>query len=118
MTNDELQQKALKVVVLSQLLSEAMDDIKGTTLYKAKIKQHGNILSNLILSIARQTDNIYKEDPTMTTNIFNNLDNLVGQISKLDVNSMLMLNQIYEHYKDNKTDWESVFGVEMVKLQE
>jgi hypothetical protein len=116
MTNDEMQQKALKVVILSQLLSEAMDDIKGTTLYKSKIRLYGNILSNLLLSICKQTDAIYEEDPTMLTNIFNNIDGLVQKLAQKDIQQIIMINQIEEHYSKNPEDWENVFTVELQEL--
>jgi len=44
MTTNDLQQKALKVVILSQLLVEAMDDVRGTDMYKAKVKLYGNVI--------------------------------------------------------------------------
>lgn len=117
-TATETQHKGLKVVILSQLLVEAMDDIRGTTLYKAKVKQHGNILCNLLNSIARQSDNVYEENPELVTNIYNNLDNLVKNIAKLDMQSLIMLNQIHEHYSKNQEDWDAMFNVELVKLKE
>lgn len=116
MRDDALQQKALKVVILAQLLSEAMDDIKGSTLYKAKIKQHGNIVSNLLLSICKQTDAVYDENPTLTTNIFNQLDGLVQKLAQKDPLQLLMISQIEEHYSKNRQDWEAVFNVELEEL--
>lgn len=116
--NSDTQQKALKVVIIAQLLSEAMDDIKGTTLYKSKIKQHGNIVSNLLLSICKQTDAVYDENPTLCTNIFNELDALVEKLAQKDVRQLVMINQIEEHYSKNQNDWDNMFSVELTELND
>lgn len=116
MTQAEAQIKGLKVVMLSQLLVEAMDDIKGTTLYKAKVKQHGNILANVLSKTLRQTDTIHAANEEMTVNLFNNVDDLMERIAKADMMEMTMINQIVEHYSNHKGDWENFFAVEMTKL--
>lgn len=111
-----MHQKGLKVVLLTQLLVEAMDDIKGTTLHKGKVKQYGNILTTLLKNALKQSDNVYKADPEMTTNLFNELDALVENLATIDVVGLVMVKQIYDHYKVNPEDWENTFKLELTKL--
>lgn len=116
MTHQELKFKSLKVILLSQLLIEANDDIKGSTLYKGKLKVFGKQYINQLGTAIRQTDAIYEENATMYTNLTKNLEQLVEKLTHCSTQDLVMINQIHEHYKDNKTDWDSVFGVEMQAL--
>lgn len=113
----DLQQKSLKVIMLSQLLVEAMDDIKGTDLYKAKVKIHGRTLNNLLGPIIRQTKSINEADPEMAMNIYNNIDRLMEKIAGLDLTGLLMVNQIHDHYSQHPDDWENFFQLELEKLK-
>lgn len=115
---NDIQIKALKVVLLSQLLVEAMDDIKHTTMYKAKVKQFGNTFANLLRGAIKQNDEVYKADPEMATNLFNELDGLVEKLATLDVVGLTMIKQIHDEYSKNPEDWDNCFNLEMTKLND
>lgn len=116
MNNNDLHQKGLKVVLLSQLLVEAMDDIKGTTLYKGKVKQFGNPFITLLKNALKQNDDIYKADPETATNLYNELDALIEKLATIDIIGLVMVKQIYDHYSQNKEDWENTFKLELTQL--
>lgn len=115
---EETKNKALKVVLLSQLLVEANDDIKGTVLYKGKVKQYGNIFINQLKANIRITDEVYSADPEMATNLFNELDGLVEKLATLDVVGLTMIKQMHDVYSNNQEDWDNMFKLELTKLQE
>lgn len=110
------QMKALKVIVLSQLLIEANDEIKETPLYKGKLKVFGKQYINQLGLAIKQTDATYKADPEMHTNMLKNIEQLCKKIADADVYEMVMINQIHDHYKNNKEDWDSLFNVELDKI--
>ena len=115
---EDIQIKALKVVLLSQLLVEAIDDVRGTTLYKGKAKQYANTLANVLTPMLKtQVANVYNEDPELTTNMFNELDALIEKMSNLNVVDLTMLHQIYEHYSANKEEWQAKFKLEFNTLK-
>ena len=114
--NNDIQHKALKVIILSQLLLEAMDDIKQTTLYSFKLKQSGNRFTTLLEKIAKQTDLIYNENPTLITNIYNQIDGLVESLSKLDVEGMVTVGKMSEDYLNNQEEWDAIYDHQLKEL--
>ena len=114
---DKLRLDSLKVVLLSQLLNEAMDSVRGTTLFKGNIKVLSGNLSNTLNPMLRQeVTRVYQENPEMTTNIFRQLDELIDKIANTDINDLVMLNQIHTHYSKNPDDWKNVFDIEFQEL--
>ena len=116
---EDLRLKSLKVVLLSQLLVEAIDDIKGTDLYKGKVKQHANTLSNILTPMLKsQVTDVYKTNPELTTNLFNQLDEIVEKLAKINVVDITMINQIHTHYSKFPEDWNAFFELQFNELQE
>ena len=114
---EDLQIKTLKLLLLAELTVEAMDDIKGTYLYKGKLKQHGNIMLNVLNPMLhKQLVNVYNEDPELTTNLFNNLDGLMKKLATMNVVDLTMINQIHDHYSKNPEDWQNTYNIEFDKL--
>lgn len=111
-----LKDKTLKVIILSQLLIEANDDIKLTPIYKGKLKVFGKQYINQLGLAIKQMDTVYQADPEMMTNVMANFEQLAETLVNLDVHGMVMINQIYQHYKDNREEWIKKFKVEVKKL--
>ena len=114
--NSDTTHKGLKVILFSQLLVEAIDDVKGTTLYQFKTKQLLNSVERFLKDYIKQNDEVYKANPEMATNLFNQLDELVEKLALRDVVELVMINQIHSHYSHNKNDWDNLFSIEMTKL--
>ena len=116
---EDVRLNSLKVILLSQLLIESLDTIKGTNLYNGKVKQHGNTLRNLLNPMLNsEVAKIYKTDPTLTTNLFNEIDGLVSKIATCNVVDITMIHQIFDHYSTHKEDWQNFFSIEMEQLQD
>lgn len=118
MNTEDLQLKGLKVIVFSQLLAEAIDDIKGTSLYKQNTKNQCNKLAAMLKGAIKQNDAVYFEDPEIATNVYNEIDGLVNKMAGQDIMSLIMIKQIHDHYSKFPKDWESFFQLEMTKLNE
>lgn len=115
--NYETQQKCLKVIMLSQLLVECIDDISGTTLYKQNVKNQGNRFIKTLKPYLKQTAEINKANPEMANNVYNNVEQLISKLGQTDLTGLIMINQIYDHYSQFPKDWEQFFEVELEKLQ-
>jgi hypothetical protein len=115
---EDLKVKGLKVVTGALLLSEWMDDVKGTVLHKGKAKVYINALPHILSKQIRINDEVYKADPTTATNIYRNFEELVTKLAKNDPVDLVMINQIHDHYSKNPKEWQDLYGVELTKLKE
>ena len=95
----ELFKKAVKLVALMQATLEQMDELKGTALYKHKLKK---LLSNTEKELERGIKNplaaLDKEDPELLTKIQSNVELILG----LDLEELAMLRAEVDEY--NKTN--------------
>ncbi|CAL2094871.1 hypothetical protein [Tenacibaculum sp. 190524A02b] len=107
---------ALKVVMLSALLSESIDDLKGTTMYKQNIKKAGNNFQKLLEPFVKQVDDIYQTNPELATNLFREVEEFITKVAKMNLVDFAMLNQIHEHYSQRPREWQENFSIEMKKL--
>lgn len=106
----------LSVVIYSMLLSEAIDDVKGTTLYKRSIKQKGNMFQKAIEPYVNQFDDVYDIDATLATNLQVNIDSLVKKMAGRNLADLIMLNQMFDVYSKNPDDWRNLFDIHMQEL--
>ena len=97
----QLFKKAVKLVALMQATLEQMDELKGTALYKHKLKQ---LLSNTEKELERGIKNplaaLDKEDPELLTKIQSNVELILG----LDLEELAMLRSEVDEYKANKKE--------------
>ena len=97
----QLFKKAVKLVALMQATLEQMDELKGTALYKHKLKQ---LLSNTEKELERGIKNplaaLDKEDPELLTKIQSNVELILG----LDLEELAMLRQEVDEYKATKKE--------------
>ena len=97
----ELFKKAVKLVALMQATLEQMDELKGTALYKHRLK---NLLSNTEKELERGIKNplaaLDKEDPELLTKIQSNVELILG----LDLEELAMLRSEVDEYKANKKE--------------
>lgn len=112
------QLKALNAVISSQLTVEFIEELQGTTMYKQNIKNIGNRFIKTLEPIFKQYDNVYEEDPELCTNVSSELEKIIKKLSRLDIREITMLNQIHDHYKNNQSDWDNLFDVELTKFKE
>lgn len=93
----------LKVVVLGQLMLEAMDDVKDTKMYSQGIKQQGNrFIKMLEAHIPSRYDHVYNVDKEMVTNILNKISVITDELSTMDVVELMMIEALIDDYKKNK----------------
>lgn len=96
----------MKSILLSQLLLEANESLITTNRYRQNLKQQGNRMNDILLSIVRESfDVIYESDPMMTTNILNKVDSVINRIAKFkNIEEVVILEAILDKY-DNDKEW-------------
>lgn len=105
-----IQQEYLKSVLLSQLLLEANESLFFTTQYKQQIKNKINSLNKDLESVVRNEFKIiYNTSPETTTNILNNIDQIVSKLQTSSIDELIFINSIIDKYKENK-EWFKEFG--------
>ena len=111
---EDIKLNSLKVILLSQLLVEAIDEVRTTNLYSGKIKQHANTLANILTPmLKKQLSGVYNEDPELTTNLFNQIDLFIEKIAKLNIVDFAMINQIVDMYKNNPEAAQEKFNLNL-----
>lgn len=109
--------KVLDLLVMSQMMVERIDALKGTKWWNANVKKHSNILSNVLNPmLIKHFTNLYNEDPEIITNFFRELNVLLEKIGGVNIVDIAMLNQIHDHYSKNKEDWQNLFDLEFKQL--
>ncbi|SED11141.1 hypothetical protein SAMN04489761_4309 [Tenacibaculum sp. MAR_2009_124] len=106
----------LKVVMLSALLSEAIDDMKGTNLYKQNIKKAGNNFQKMLEPFVRQVDGVYESNPELATNLFRETEEFIEKIAKLNLVDFVMMNRLREAYIKDPRKFQEDFPIELKKI--
>lgn len=95
----------LKVVLLSQLLLEANDELVGTYQYKQNLKQQVNRTTKILEGIVKTDFNlIYANNPEMCTNVLRKIDALVNKLKTASIDELVMIDAVVDKYNENK-DW-------------
>lgn len=112
----DLRIDGLKVVMLSALLSEAIDDMKGTNLYKQNIKKAGNNFQKMLEPFVKQVDGIYESNPELTLNLFRETEEFIEKVAKFNLVDFAMMNQIREAYTKDPRKFQEDFPIELKKI--
>ena len=107
----------LKCVLISQLLLEANDDLKGSKAFKQNVKLQVNKTSNILESVYQDGFNaIYNNNPEMCTNVLNKIDSLMHSIKTATIDELVMIEALVKQYKENKEEINKTQITEFTKL--
>ena len=88
-------------MALLQASLEQMDELKGTVLYKHKLKQQlGNTEKLLERALTNPLTALDKEDPDLLTRIQSNVELVLG----MDLEELAMLRQEIDEYRAGKDE--------------
>ena len=95
----------LKAILLSQLLIESMESLKGSKYYKESLKYNINRSIKECEMVFNENYNIiYNNNPEMATNVLNKLEGLINKLSKSTLDELVMIDAVIDKYNDNK-EW-------------
>lgn len=107
----------LKCVLISQLLLEANDDLKGSKAFKQNVKLQVNKTSNILENVYQDGFNaIYNNNPEMCTNVLNKIDSLMHSIKTASIDELVMIEALVKQYKENKEEINKTQITEFTKL--
>jgi hypothetical protein len=107
----------LKCVLISQLLLEANDDLKGSKAFKQNVKLQVNKTSKLLEGIYQEGFNtVYVNNPEMCTNVLNKIDSLMHNIKTASIDELVMIEALVKQYKENKDEINKTQITEFTKL--
>jgi hypothetical protein len=107
----------LKCVLISQLLLEANDELKGSKAFKQNVKLQVNKTSKLMEGIYQDGFNtIYHNNPEMCTNVLNKIDSLIHKIKVATIDELVMIDALLDNYFQNKEEHNKNQTAEFTKL--
>ena len=107
----------LKCVLVSQLLLEANDELKGSVGFKQNVKLQVNKTSKLLEGIYQEGFNtVYGNNPEMCTNVLNKIDSLIHSIKTASIDELVMIEALVKQYKENKEEINKTQITEFTKL--
>ena len=93
--------EGVKLVALLQASLEQMDELKGTVLYKQKLKQQlGNTEKMLERALTNPLTALDQEDPDLLTRIQSNIELVMG----MDLEELAMLRAEIDEYRAGKDE--------------
>ena len=93
--------EGVKLVALLQASLEQMDELKGTVLYKQKLKQQlGNTEKMLERTLTNPLTALDQEDPELLTKIQSNIELVLG----MDLEELAMLRAEVDEYRAGKDE--------------
>ena len=107
----------LKCVLISQLLLEANDELKGSKAFKQNVKLQVNKTSNILENVYQEGFNVvYNNNPEMCTNVLNKIDSLMHSIKTASIDELVMIEALVKQYKENKDEINKTQITEFTKL--
>ena len=107
----------LKCVLISQLLLEANDELKGSVGFKQNVKLQVNKTSKLLEGIYQEGFNtVYGNNPEMCTNVLNKIDGLIHKIKTASIDELIMIDALVDSYFTNKEEHNKNQTAEFTKL--
>lgn len=93
--------EGVKLIALLQASLEQMDNLKGTSLHRQKIKAlMGNLERELELRLKNPLESLDKEDPELLTRIQSNVELVLG----MDLEELAMLRAEVDEYRAGKEE--------------
>ena len=107
----------LKCVLISQLLLEANDDLKGSKAFKQNVKLQVNKTSKLLEGVYQEGFNtVYHNNPEMCTNVLNKIDSLTHKIKTATIDELVMIDALVDNYFQNKEEHNKNQTAEFTKI--
>jgi len=107
----------LKCVLISQLLLEANDDLKGSKAFKQSVKYQVGKTNQILEQVYQEGFNtVYHNNPEMCLNVLNKIDGLIHKIKTATIDELVMIDALVDQYFNNKKEINKTQTTEFTKI--
>lgn len=107
----------LKCVLISQLLLEANDDLKGSKAFKQNVKYQVSKTNQILEQVYQEGFNtVYHNNPEMCINVLNKIDKLIHKIKTATIDELIMIDALVDQYFNNKEEINETQTTEFTKI--
>ena len=107
----------LKCVLISQLLLEANDDLKGSKAFKQNVKYQVGKTNQILEQVYQEGFNtVYHNNPEMCINVLNKIDGLIHKIKTPTIDELVMIDALVDQYFNNKEEINETQTAEFTKI--
>jgi len=107
----------LKCVLISQLLLEANDELKGSKAFKQNVKYQVGKTSQILEQVYQEGFNtVYHNNPEMCINVLNKIDGLIHKIKTATIDELVMIDALVDQYFNNKEEINETQTAEFTKI--
>jgi len=107
----------LKCVLISQLLLEANDDLKGSKAFKQSVKYQVGKTNQILEQVYQEGFNtVYHNNPEMCLNVLNKIDGLIHKIKTATIDELVMIDALVDQYFNNKKKINKTQTTEFTKI--
>jgi len=108
----------LKCVLISQLLLEANDDLKGSKAFKQNVKYQVSKTNQILEQVYQEGFNtVYHNNPEMCINVLNKIDKLIHKIKTATIDELIMIDALVDQYFNNKEEINETQTAEFTKIE-
>ena len=107
----------LKCVLISQLLLEANDELKGSKAFKQNVKYQVSKTNQILEKVYQEGFNtVYHNNPEMCLNVLNKIDGLIHKIKTATIDELVMIDALVDQYFNNKEEINETQTAEFTKI--
>ena len=107
----------LKCVLISQLLLEANDELKGSKAFKQNVKYQVGKTNQILEQVYQEGFNtVYHNNPEMCINVLNKIDGLIHKIKTATIDELVMIDALVDQYFKNKEEINETQTAEFTKI--
>ena len=107
----------LKCVLISQLLLEANDDLKGSKAFKQNVKYQVSKTNQILEQVYQEGFNkVYHNNPEMCINVLNKIDKLIHKIKTATIDELIMIDALVDQYFNSKEEINKTQTTEFTKI--
>ena len=107
----------LKCVLISQLLLEANDELKGSKAFKQNVKYQVGKTNQILEKVYQEGFNtVYHNNPEMCINVLNKIDGLIHKIKTATIDELVIIDALVDQYFNNKEEINETQTAEFTKI--
>jgi hypothetical protein len=106
-------------VICSELLSNYLEDLKNTPVYRQQIKHlSGNLSAELEKMLKTELPKIFDVEEEFTVNLMRDYKDLVENMTSASADDLIVISQLIKAYKGDRDKFLDKFEINLTKIDE